>query len=282
MSQEIQEIDVLIVGGGVGGITLAQWLTGLGRSWRIVEQEGELGGALKHSEYPLKWIPALPQISGAQYLAQMKAAIDQQYCYLAQQVQSISLADGFECGLSSGQQIRAKKLVFACGASPYSPFKAAERIIVGPGLARFNAIEPASRVAVLGGGDNALEHALFLHQRHCRVDLYARDQLRASSAFLQQLQATRIQVFTQCPQIELLQQGEKVLLNQQQYDYACVYYGYAPSNILTKFPLLSLPDSGLREGVHLIGDMTNAPFPSVLLTQGQAAQLAKQLDFELG
>ncbi|WP_247646767.1 FAD-dependent monooxygenase [Deefgea sp. CFH1-16] len=44
-------VDVLIIGGGVGGLTLAQWLTGLGRSWRIVEREAYLGGPLAHSQY---------------------------------------------------------------------------------------------------------------------------------------------------------------------------------------------------------------------------------------
>jgi thioredoxin reductase len=274
-------IDVLIVGGGIGGITLAQWLTGLGRSWRIVERDSALGGALKNSDYALKWIPALPDVSGRQYLAQMRAGIDQQYCWLNTEVAAINIADRFHCQLSCGLSIQAKKIVFACGASPYSPFAATERIIVGAGLEQFNAIKPGARIAVLGGGDNALEHALLLHQRGCTVELYVRNELRASAAFLSQLQQTPIKVHTQCQNLNPVAVGEYIQLGDELYDYACVYYGYQPSPILKQFPQLLLTDSSPVEGVYTIGDMTQPKYPNILLTQGQAAQLAKQLDADL-
>ncbi|MGL6039926.1 MAG: NAD(P)-binding protein, partial [Deefgea sp.] len=85
-----RNVDVLIIGGGVGGLTLAQWLTGLGRSWCIVEREQQLGGPLASSEYILKWIPGQAQVSGRDYLAAMIAQIDVAHCVLGAQLSAVS------------------------------------------------------------------------------------------------------------------------------------------------------------------------------------------------
>ena len=282
-----RKVDVLIIGGGIGGLTLAQWLTGLGRSWRIVEREAQLGGPLADSQYILKWIPGMAEISGRDYLAAMVAQIDAAQCALGTQLSAVKVAadlsqSDFVCSLSNGELIHAKKLVFACGATPFSPFPEAERVIVGAGLQKISHIAAGQRVAVLGGGDNAADHALILAEMGVAVTVLVRGKLRASAALLQQLrQNSAIEIKTDCGDVELVATPDGVTVQGEHYDYAAVYFGYQASPQLNEFPILTTTSGALREGVFSIGDMTQPEFPNVLLTQGQAAVVAKQIDAQL-
>ena len=48
--------DVIIIGGGPGGMRTAIYLADRGHKVTIYEAEGELGGAIRHSDYiPFKW-----------------------------------------------------------------------------------------------------------------------------------------------------------------------------------------------------------------------------------
>lgn len=282
-----RNVDVLIIGGGVGGLTLAQWLTGLGRTWRIVEREAALGGALADSQYILKWIPGQAAMSGRDYLAAMAAQIDTEHCSLATQLDMVQvgtdLSQGnFVCSLSNGELIHAKKLVFACGATPFSPFPESERVIVGAGLQKIAHIAAGQRVAVLGGGDNAADHALILAEMGVAVTMLVRGKLRASAALLQQLQQQpTIVLKTDCQEFALAATAEGVVVQGEHYDYAAVYFGYQVSPQLKAFPTLKTAKGALLDGVFAVGDMTQPEFPNILLTQGQAAVVAKQIDFEL-
>ena len=286
-------VDVLIIGGGVGGLTLAQWLTGLGRTWRIIERETQLGGALAASQYVLKWIPGQAQISGRDYLAAMVAQVDPAHCMLATQLSAVHVAAdstrtasqgdaGFACTLSNGAQILARKLVFACGATAFSPFPAAERIIVGAGLQKIAHIGAGQRVAVLGGGDNAADHALILAEMSCAVTMLMRGKLRVSVGLLRQLLETpAIGIKPDCGEFLLQATPSGVVVQGEHYAYAAVYFGYQASTQLSALPVLSNAAGELRAGVFTLGDMTQPQFPNILLTQGQAAVIAKRIDFEL-
>jgi thioredoxin reductase len=282
-----RKVDVLIVGGGVGGLTLAQWLTGLGRSWLIVEQAAVLGGPLANSDYILKWIPGQAEISGRDYLAAMVAQIDAAHCARATQLSAVAVdADvgqgEFVCTLSHGDVIHAKKMVFACGATPFSPFPESARVIVGPGLQKIAHIAAGQRVAVLGGGDNAADHALILAEMGVAVTMLVRGQLRTSAALLQQIrQQPMILICTDCQELVLSTNATGVQVQGEHYDYAAVYFGYQASPQLQAFPVLKTAAGALRDGVFAIGDMTQPEFPNILLTQGQAAVVAKQIDAQL-
>ncbi|WP_288842251.1 FAD-dependent oxidoreductase [uncultured Deefgea sp.] len=277
-------VEVLIIGGGVGGLTLAQWLTGLGRSWRIVEREAYLGGPLAHSQYVLKWIPGWPAVSGRDYMAAILAGIDTAHCELSGELTQIEMDEidpGWRCQLSNGRGMRAKKLVFACGAAPVSPFAPAERVIVGPGLQKIAHLQTGHRVLVLGGGDNAAEHALILQEMGCSVVMLVRSALRASAVLAQQLRAAQIDLRVHGDALPLNVSASGVELFGESYDYAAVYYGYQPSTAATVFPLLYGPDQRISRDVFILGDMSGPSYPNILLTQGQAAVVAKQIDHAL-
>ncbi|WP_254456712.1 FAD-dependent oxidoreductase [Deefgea piscis] len=277
-------VDVLIIGGGVGGLTLAQWLTGLGRSWRIVEREAYLGGPLAHSQYVLKWIPGWPAVSGRDYMAAIVAGIETAHCELAcelTQIQRNQIDPAWRCQLSNGRAMVAKKLVFACGAAPVSPFAPAERVIVGPGLQKIAHLQTGDRVLVLGGGDNAAEHALILQEMGCSVVMLVRHALRASSVLAQQLRASQIDFRVYGDALPLNVSASGIELFGESYDYAAVYYGYQPSTVVTDFPVLYGPEQQISRDVFILGDMTGPTYPNILLTQGQAAVVAKQIDHAL-
>ncbi|MGL6042099.1 MAG: hypothetical protein ACRC01_12995, partial [Deefgea sp.] len=108
---------------------------------------------------------------------------------------------------------------------------------------------------------------------------------RASAALLRQLQALQQQhpiiIKTDCQEFELAATAQSVQVQGEHYDYAAVYFGYQPSAQLKAFPALKTATGQLQEGVFAIGDMTQPTFPNILLTQGQAAVVAKQIDAQL-
>ncbi|WP_273429727.1 NAD(P)/FAD-dependent oxidoreductase [Chitinibacter tainanensis] len=281
------QVEVLIVGGGIAGLTLAQWLSGLERRWLLLER-GELGGCLRESDYPLKWVPGFADISGRDYVARLLAQVPTEHCRSHTTLASIapSPAGGWQGTLSTGESWAAQRVVLACGVAPYAPFAPHPRLIVGPGLMQLAHLQAGDAVAILGGGDNALEHALLLHARGCVVTVYTRGAFRASKAMYQAASHAGISLQSYTPVDELADAPAGLCLpqlsGQPVYAAVAVYYGYRPPAILAEFPALrGASGAGLAAGVDMIGDMREDPDPNLLLAQGQAAQLAKQLDRQL-
>ncbi|MBE9607859.1 FAD-dependent oxidoreductase [Chitinilyticum piscinae] len=278
---QVFDAEVLIIGGGVGGLTLAQWLSGMGHRWLLLEAAAQAGGALAHSDYPLKWIPGFAGISGRQYMARVLAEVDAARLLCGDQPETVEvLRHGFALQTRLGRNVRVRSLALACGARPFSPYPPAPRLLVGPGLAALAEVVPGMRVAVLGGGDNALEHALILARRGCAVSVLARGAIRGSALLRQQVVAEpAIAVHEHCGALQPACDMAGVSLAGQRYDYACVFYGYEPVPVLAQFPQLAVNGLPAEErGVFWLGDMTRPAYASVLLTQGEAAVVARKLD----
>ncbi len=273
---------MLIVGGGVGGLTARRWLSGLGRRVGVIERSAVLGGCLAASDYPLKWLPGWGEIAGSSYIAKLVADSGAGPLWLQQELTAV----GYEGGVwqlhgRGDLRWQARALVLACGAEPYSPYPAHPRLIVGAQREHLLALQ-GQRVAILGGGDNAIEHALLLHAAGCCVTLHARGALRGNPAMLARLHAAAVPLLTGLGPIAVQADADGVTVCGARYDHAAVFFGYRPSSLLQQWPQLAcdgLPDATRQ--VYWVGDMRAPRFPNVLSTQGDAAVVAKALDAAL-
>lgn len=283
MTTEILDCDVLIVGGGVGGMTLAQWLSGLGYRWALLERNERIGGPLAGSDYPLKWIPGFVQISGREYMALLQAALPVAPMFTGDELDTVRRDGHFIATTRQGRGVRARVLAFACGADVRSPYPPSPRLLVGASLAALARMQRGDRVAVLGGGDNALEHAEILADRGCQVSLLARAALKGSALLRRRVRSNpAIRITEHAGELLPVMSGNTLSIQGVEYDYGCVFYGYEPSPALHRFPALlcgGLPDEAA--GVFWLGDMTSPAFASVLLTQGEAAVVARKIDHYL-
>lgn len=205
-------LDAVIIGGGPAGCSAASWLAQLGLSVAVVERAPRLCGSLQALTYHQDWLLGQPgeslaalgdryadhlqSLPGVHVLLQRSAHhLDWQ----AEQGWQIHL-DGDTPGAAAAdhalrEPLRARALVLATGLTPRHPAP------LYPASARhgrvLDAIEltarreqlPPGRVLLLGGGDNAVENALFLQAHGHEVTIWSRSDWRAQTHLLQQLDA---------------------------------------------------------------------------------------------
>ncbi|XZG70912.1 FAD-dependent oxidoreductase [Chitinibacteraceae bacterium HSL-7] len=271
----MHDVDVLIIGGGVAGLTARQWLSGLGWRTALVERQNDVGGALADSAYPVKWLPGWGEVTGQAFIARLCAEAGHGAMWCNDAV-SRAQYDGthWQLALQSGATLRARAVIAACGARAYSPYPEHPRLIVGAQLAALQALG-AARVAVLGGGDNALEHALWLADQGAQVTVLARAALRGAAALLARVEACRaIHVLTGVGALQPAPDAGGVTVSGQRFDAAAVFFGYRPAS--SGVAVLDAADPAQQ--LYVIGDMAAPRFPNVLSAQGEAAVAAKTID----
>jgi thioredoxin reductase (NADPH) len=185
-------IDVLIAGGGLTGLTAAVTAARLGRSTMVLT--GEMLGGQLTSINVIEGYPGFP--AGVAGYDLCPAAQEQ-----AEQAGAAFAADSLarlerQGGLwlahtTDGQSLAASSVILAMGARP-------KRLDV-PGAGDFHIGHCAScdgplwkgqDVAVIGGGDSALQEALTLAEAGARVHLVHRGaKPRAQASFLRRVQA---------------------------------------------------------------------------------------------
>jgi FAD-dependent urate hydroxylase len=88
-------------------------------------------------------------------------------------------ASGFQVRLNDGEALRARRVVVACGIAPFATrptqFQALDRDLLSHTSERTDLSGfSGQRVAVIGGGQSALESAALLHEKGAQVQLIVR------------------------------------------------------------------------------------------------------------
>ncbi len=277
--------DVLIVGGGVAGLTAALYVRRAGRSVLVLEGTA-LGGQIVSSPLVENY-PGLPAVSGLDYADALSAQV--KALGAETRFAQVSAAQRSEGGftLTAGRKTFAgRSLILATGAKPRKLGLAGEEALTGRGVSYCATCDGAffrgKDVAVVGGGDSALQSALFLSGLCRRVTLiHRRQEFRAQAAYVTAVRSRENLVLALSRQVSALR-GETALTGltlvggeapeELPVDGLFVAVGHAPDN--TVFAALAALDSA---GYFRAGEDCRTGTPGVFAAGDCRAKGLRQL-----
>ena len=187
------QTDILIIGGGPAGLTAGVYASRAGLS-SIVLENGFVGGQASTTD-KIENYPGFPGGVGGMDLMM---AFEQQYSALPggevryDGVQEIDLA-AKKAVTMGGEEIRAKAVILCMGAEPRKLGVPGEMELTGQGVSYCATCDGAffrgKEVAIVGGGDTAVEDAVYLKGMAKVTMIHRRDELRAASRAGMQLMA---------------------------------------------------------------------------------------------
>lgn len=229
--------DAAIVGGGPAGVSCAIWLARLGFAPILVEAADAVGGLCRTHPFPDLWNAAQPGLTGPQIADNLALSLQQAGVpvLLSSRACGVtSLGKGYALHMAGrDEEIRARHLVLATGVrarglgraqgdADDEPWPALEGVLIGPGRHIVAQDFRGKSVAVLGGGDNAFENALYaLEHGAGSLRVYARS-VRAQRQFVRKLAASHVQTG------HYSVDAAARTVDGQPYDLILVFYGWEP------------------------------------------------------
>ena len=190
---------VLVVGGGVAGITVASALEAAGVDFDWVEATSAVGGSLHLVHNPLYGWPEMAGRRGAEAAAELDGLPICARLRRATRVASMEQdGSGFAVVLANGDRVeryRFERVLLCTGTARRAWDVPGAAALRGRGIA-YSTHEVGEQyrgepVAVVGGGDAAVEGALRMAEMGCRVWLLVRGKvLRAHPTFVARLAQT--------------------------------------------------------------------------------------------
>jgi len=177
--------DVLIIGGGPAGLTAGLY-TSRARLTTLLLEKSALGGQVIKTEQIENYPGFVSSISGFELIHNLEAQAKAfGLTITSAAAESIAPINGRLIKVASSEgEFCARSLIIATGSEPRLLGAPGEERLTGRGVSYCATCDGAffreKEVAVVGGGDSAIEEALFL----CRVAkgvsiIHRRDQLRA-------------------------------------------------------------------------------------------------------
>ncbi|HEU5357974.1 MAG TPA: thioredoxin-disulfide reductase [Gemmatimonadales bacterium] len=181
-----QEFDTIIIGGGPAGLCAAMY-AGRGMLNAVLLERGVPGGELLNTEV-IEDYPGFEHILGRDLAAKMNAHALKFGANIRQEtVESVEKQDdgSFTVATSSGATYRAPTVILTAGGTPTKLGVPGELEYAGRGVSYCAVCDGAffkgETIAVVGGGDAAVEEADYLTRYAAKVYLiHRRDELRAS------------------------------------------------------------------------------------------------------
>ena len=187
-----KDYDVLIVGGGLAGLTAGMYAARYGMSTGLIEQM--MGGAQIINVEKIDNFPGFPQgISGAELgPVVQEQAMDAGAELIMAEATSISLDGRYRVVSSDEGDYRAKTVIVAAGSTLRRLGIPGEDELYGRGVSQCATCDGplymGQVVGVVGGGDSAADEALVLAKYADKVLLFhRRDQLLAQQALQDQV-----------------------------------------------------------------------------------------------
>lgn len=303
-------LPIAVIGAGPAGMSCANALLSFGLTPVVIERACQVGGIQRANFHPNLWMLGLPGETGTEITERLTRHYFELplVTHLEATVRRIVRQPG---GFRLDYDIRAgtgsldvAAVVLATGSEPRATpalrnlALTCSRVIIGPLSNTIRDGIHAQRVAILGGGDNALDHALYLAERGNRVTVCARGAFSARRQFRTACaNRTEIELRPHALPEAIEATAEGIELGWQDshacFDWLLVMFGYAPNtSILAAFaderPKLTAAghlqvDHGQRTsmpGIYAAGDVTECVQPSVptAIAQGLAAARTIELD----
>jgi len=188
----VTETDVLIIGGGPAGYTAATYAARGGLQPLLIEGP-QPGGQLTTTTDVENW-PGEVAILGPDLMERMrKHALHYGALLLSEAVTEIDLGNApFRCTVSNGDVYKAASVIIATGAQARWLELPSEDVYRGFGVSACATCDGfffrGRNVVVIGGGNTAVEEALYLTRHAANVTLiHRRNQLRAEQILQQRL-----------------------------------------------------------------------------------------------
>jgi thioredoxin reductase (NADPH) len=210
------ERNVIIIGSGPAGLTAALYAARANLAPLVIEGV-EAGGQLMLTTMVENWPGFRDGIMGPDLMAELRAQALRFGAEIMQgDVSSVDLSARPFTLQVSGKALTAQALIIATGASAKWLELGVDRKLSGRGVSTCATCDgfffKGRAVAVVGGGDTALEEAIYLSKLATSVTLiHRRDTLRASKVMQDKAMATRNITFvwnTEVTDIKDLQKGE--------------------------------------------------------------------------
>jgi thioredoxin reductase (NADPH) len=185
----MQEVDLVIVGAGVAGLTAAMVAARHGLKVVVIDQIG-VGGRISTAER-IENFPGFPQGIAGHELGPLlhEQAESAGASFTLDTITAIEPGERHTVR-GAAEIFRARAVVIAAGSSPRSLGIAGEERLLGRGVSHCASCDgpffKGQEVGVVGGGDAALDEALVLAEHAARVTIFHRGAtLRAQQALIE-------------------------------------------------------------------------------------------------
>lgn len=302
--------DVVIIGSGAAGLTAAIYASRANLEPIVIS--GALPGGLLTQTTDVENYPGFPEaINGFELMDKFRKQAERFGTrFISDKVVKTELKDGgpHKLTLGSGDVIETKALIIATGASPRWLGLESEERLKNKGVSACATCDGAFYrgvpVVVIGGGDTAMEEALFLTKFTSKVTLiHRRDEFRASKIMADRvLNNDKIEVLWDSVVTEVLGENEvegvKVenLKTGETSQVACKGYfaalGHVPNTLEFK-GVIDMNEAGFIElksnssytnidGVFAAGDCADHVYRQAVTAAGMGCRAAIDAERWLG
>ena len=298
--------DVIIIEAGPGGISAAIYARRAGLNSLMLEASYVSGGQIVNTAEVDNY-PGLPGVTGMELANKLKAHAEAMGVNSSREaVNGITIDQGLKRVSTKANQYLSKKVIIATGAQHRTLGIPGEKELAGMGVSYCATCDGAffkdKTVAVIGGGDVAVEEAIFLSRICQRVYLiHRRDELRAAKVLQDKLFATEnIEVlWNQVPkQISGNEQVEKVILADvrsqisQEVDVQGVFVAVGMNPNTEYFKDLVALDTGgyikanedcrtSAAGIYAVGDVRTKLLRQIITAAADGANAVTSLQEDL-
>lgn len=265
--------DVIIIGSGPAGLTAAIYAKRAQLNLIVIEKAGMSGGQIINT-YEVDNYPGIPGVGGFDLGIKFREHADNLGAeFVTGEVTSLTLEGETKViTLDNGIAYRSRSIIIATGGAPRHLEVPGEEKLSGMGVSYCATCDGAffrnKTVAVVGGGDVAIEDAIFL-ARICKqvYVIHRRDQFRASKSIVSKLLTLEnvtilwdsvVDTINGEDQVEAISVRNLKTGERQTYDTAGVFIavGYLPNSEVYR-SIVAVDDAGYI----IAGEscMTNVP-----------------------
>ena len=287
----MEQYDVIIVGGGPGGLTAGLYTSRAKMKSLLIEKKWP-GGQLRNTEL-IEDYPGFESISGSELADRMeKQARNLGLEILLDGVDSIKAEGALKkVQTEGGKEFLAKAVIITSGGEPRRLGVPGEEELAGRGVSYCAICDGAffqgMEVAVIGGGDSAVEEAIFLTRYASKVYLiHRRNEFRAqptavdkarSNEKIEILLDTKVKSINGADEVEsltLVRHGEEARLDVKG---VFIFVGFVPNTQLWSGPI-----ERSQNGFYVTNANMETSVPGLFAAGDVREQLTRQITTAVG